>query len=405
MKKRIFCLLLTAMMAVSICAAAMPVRAQGAGEEPVLSVAACNVSFSDTVYLKYAVAFDNVEADDVSLLVWAQPQDDYTAGGAAAVLSPDGTAQAAGKTCLVFVYKDISAKQMTDVFYARAYTRKGGVDYYSAVQKYSILQYAYNMLGKTGAASESASLKNLLQQMLAYGAAAQAHFDYKADAPATAEFYQVQVQGGLLSDGCDSGLYLPGTVLTLTASATDANGAAFARWENGAGASVGTAPELAYTVGAKNETLTAVYGAGEAPSTEPTITVASVNAAPGAENVQVAIELRNNPGILGMVLKVSYDAEAITLTGASNGAALSALNYTAPKRFKGSGTNFTWYGEDISAEEVEDGVILTLRFSVPAGTAAGTYPVTISYSDGAVYDADLAYIDPVLQSGSITVAG
>ena len=264
MKKKMLCAAMTAIMLLSVCAAAVPMRAQGQGTEPSLYIEAQNVSFRDSVYLKYAVSVENAEAEDVTLLVWTQPEEEYTAQNAEAALTASGTATVGGKAgCLIFEYKDLAAKQMTDEIYVRAYTEKNATAYYSAVKKYSILQYCYNMLGKTGTASGSESLKALLQQMLAYGAAAQSHFDYKTDTLATAEFYQVKIVGGVLADGCDSGLYVPGTQVALTAPATDRNGAAFVRWENSAGASVGVTAELTYTVGSKNEMLTAVYGEAE----------------------------------------------------------------------------------------------------------------------------------------------
>ncbi|MBR4872335.1 MAG: leucine-rich repeat domain-containing protein [Clostridia bacterium] len=127
---------------------------------------------------------------------------------------------------MVFDYTELSAKQMTDVVYARAYAKVDGVDYYSDVNKYSILQYAYNKL----ATSSDEELKELLTNMLAYGATAQKYFDYKEDRLPTADWYQIKVVGGRLDDGSSAGLYLSGEKVTLTAPDTDADGKTFSHW-------------------------------------------------------------------------------------------------------------------------------------------------------------------------------
>ena len=90
---------------------------------PILDIYATNLSFSDSIYIKYAVAFDNVNAEDVKLLVWESPVGDYTYDNLTekngVALSPLGTRTIDGQTCLIFDYTDIAAKEMTDYVYAR----------------------------------------------------------------------------------------------------------------------------------------------------------------------------------------------------------------------------------------------------------------------------------------------
>ena len=70
MLKCVLALIITAIGAITI----------GAGAEasaPELSIAYCNLSFQDNVYIKYAVKTDIA---DVKLLIWTSPEAEYTVG-------------------------------------------------------------------------------------------------------------------------------------------------------------------------------------------------------------------------------------------------------------------------------------------------------------------------------------
>ena len=224
---------------------------------PEISIPYCNLSFRDSVCIKYAVK-SNVS--DVKILIWTAPEKEYTVGTQDSEIAEYYEEDIDGVMHKIFDYTELAAKQMTDVVYARAYAKVGGADYYSEVNKYSILQYAYNMLGKTAPASEDTELKEMLALMLEYGAAAQKYLDdYKVDRLATADWYQVKLTAGALDDGCTHGLYLPGDKVTMTAPETDANGATFAYWADGKGNKVGATATYELTVGNTNSTYTPVY--------------------------------------------------------------------------------------------------------------------------------------------------
>ena len=235
------------------------------GDPGSVEITACNLSFSDAVYIKYAVAFEGVNAEDVRLLVWTQEQSEYEVEQDPVILEPDGTQTVAGKECLIFDFKELGAKQMTDSVYARAYVKSASVDIYSSVNKYSILQYVYNKLGKTAQASDNESFKELLSEMLAYGSKAQNYFAYRTDHLATMDFYQVTLEGGYFSDLCSHGLYLAGETVQISAPETDENGKSFSHWTDGT-AAVNSSASFAFIVPAKNVTLTAVYEESEKPA-------------------------------------------------------------------------------------------------------------------------------------------
>lgn len=231
-----------------------------------LDIYATNLSFSNSVYIKYAVAYKNVNASDIKMLIWTKPQTEYIKGTESAVLENAGTSTVEGKECLVFDYKGLAAKQMTDDVYARAYVKIGDAEYYSAPQKYSVLQYAFNM--KNAAMPDKTTdpegytkrvnLLEMLDNMLNYGALAQKYTNYKTDCLATDDFVQIKLSGGTFADGFKHGLYKVGTTVKVFAPAQTED-FAFVGWRNTAGEIVSTSTAFDLTVGASNEFYTAIY--------------------------------------------------------------------------------------------------------------------------------------------------
>ena len=256
MKKRIITLLIASVLL--ICSiSAFAIVTSASSPAPELNIAYCNLSFRDSVCIKYAVS-SNVS--DVKILIWTSPEAEYTVGTHDDEITEYYTEDINGTSHMIFDYTALSAKQMTDVVYARAYSQSDGVDYYSDVNKYSILQYAYNKLGKTATESSDTELKEMLTHMLAYGAAAQKYLDdYKVDRLATADWYQVKVTAGVLDDGSTHGLYLPGDKVTITEPATDTEGTPFAYWKDSSENEIATSATYELTVGNANEVYMPVY--------------------------------------------------------------------------------------------------------------------------------------------------
>lgn len=255
MKRKLLIALLTIVLIAGVFGA-LTIAASAETAAPEMNIAYCNISFQDSVCIKYAVKSNT---SDVKILIWNTPEAEYLIGTQDDEITAYYDENINKVPHMVFDYTKLAAKQMTDVVYARAYAKVDGVDYYSEVNKYSILQYAYNKLGKTATASTNAEFKEMLANMLSYGASAQKYFDYKEDRLATADWYQVQVTGGALTGGGTQGLYLPGDKVTLIAPETDANGEAFSHWEDSNGNQVSTKSTYELTVGTANETYTPVY--------------------------------------------------------------------------------------------------------------------------------------------------
>ena len=242
-----------------------------AGERPMdLKVHEKSLLLEDAVYLRYYVPVDGTNGADVKMLFWLEPQSEYVEGTQDYTISPNpGTAMRGSVECYVFDFRKLAAKQMTVDVYAKVYATDGENEYYSKLNKYSVLQYCYYMLGKTSTYTPDEDFENLLNSLLAYGAAAQEYFGENTDLLATDSFYQIKVSGTTLPDGSTSGLYKSGAQITVTAPATNAADEIFLYWQNSTGAQVGTEQTYTITVSSKNETYTAIYGVIEEPITDP----------------------------------------------------------------------------------------------------------------------------------------
>lgn len=115
-----------------------------------------------------------------------------------------------------------------------------------------------------------------------------------------------------------------------------------------------------------------------AESNAPTISVESAEAFPGS-TITVNVNVKNNPGILGQTLTVSYGEGLTLMTAVSpEDNAFSALNLMKPGKFV-SPCNFVWDGTELKEEEIKDGPILTLTFQVAEDAQEGkTLPIEIS---------------------------
>lgn len=192
---------------------------------PSLNIKAGNLVFEESsIYLKFAVDSPNIDDSLVELLVWDEMPVAYEKADGVLSIPYSGETVTVNETlCSVYVYDGFAAKNMTDEMYICACAEVDGVAYYSAPRKYSILEYAYNKLGKTSAtASTDEDFKALLTAMLDYGAAAQKYFKdengvgYNIDRLANADYTYVELSHATLEDGFNYGLYLPNEILTVT---------------------------------------------------------------------------------------------------------------------------------------------------------------------------------------------
>ena len=109
------------------------------------------------------------------------------------VLSDAKAVTSGGVKYYKFTYDDVAAKEMGDEIFATLYAEKNGVTYYSPIDSFSAKEYAETLLSMD---STDVSLKAVLVDMLNYGAAAQAYFNYKTMYPANKDMTQDQLASG-----------------------------------------------------------------------------------------------------------------------------------------------------------------------------------------------------------------
>lgn len=128
------------------------------------------------------------------------------------------------------------------------------------------------------------------------------------------------------------------------------------------------------------------------------INVQKAWAMPG-EQVKVILSMNNNPGIVGLTLKIDYNHTVMSLVSAENGKAVSGNNisFTPPS----SGSNFVWTGASVKEEEINDGTLLTLTFNVNKNAKLGEYPIEVSCSDAV--DNDLKQVPIKVDNSSFYV--
>lgn len=133
-----------------------------------------------------------------------------------------------------------------------------------------------------------------------------------------------------------------------------------------------------------------------------TLSVQSQTAKPGA-TVDVTVDVKDNPGILGATVSLKYD-EGLTLTDATAGDAFSSLVLTKPGKIQ-SPCKFVWDGQEITADDIKDGTILKLSFKVSDTAKSGeSYKISVSCDAGDMVDADLNAVDVKTEDGEIGIS-
>ncbi len=250
MKKRIYLLIAVALLFTVFGVAIFSTETT----TPEMTIEKNNLSYRDAICIKYAV-ISNVEGAE--MLVWysAPEGNQFTKATAEKTIEHGSHQTVSGVRYCIYDLTGIAAKQMTEDIYARTYYKVGDEEYYSPLKKFSVLEYAY--LIKNGNYSEANV--NAVTNLLNYGAAVQVLLGSNTERLANADFYMINIVDGMLPDTTDHGLYMENESLTFTALDKSQENKVFSHWENSAGENVGTTKELTVTVGAKDETYTAVY--------------------------------------------------------------------------------------------------------------------------------------------------
>ncbi|MBE6798878.1 MAG: hypothetical protein E7525_03775 [Ruminococcaceae bacterium] len=135
---------------------------------------------------------------------------------------------------------------------------------------------------------------------------------------------------------------------------------------------------------------------------DPTITVSSAQGVAG-DTVSVTVTLSNNPGIASMRLKITYDPNYLTLTGAQDGGLLGndifSSNHTSPY-------TLMWFNPTVTTNYTANGVIATLTFEInELSTSAMSAPITASFvTANDCLDNDIDPVSMTVVSGAVAIA-
>ena len=137
---------------------------------------------------------------------------------------------------------------------------------------------------------------------------------------------------------------------------------------------------------------------------EATIRVSQTEAKAG-ETVEVTVSLENNPGIISMLLSVSYDKRTLTLKDVKDAGILGASLHS--DNMATSPYYLFWSNGTAKTNFTSNGTIATLTFEVAEDAVTGDYPIKVTYDkrrDG-IFDFDMEPVSFAIENGSISVDG
>ena len=112
---------------------------------------------------------------------------------------------------------------------------------------------------------------------------------------------------------------------------------------------------------------------------EPAFVVDDVTGNPG-DTVTVKVSTRNNPGIIGLLLKVSYDTNVLELTNAEE-SAFSGVTFGPLTK---QPFTFSWV-DAIHPDNSTNGAVAVLTFKIKSDAPNGISPITLSYDTADVF--------------------
>lgn len=283
-----------------------PVKAEAAEntEEPQITLVGANVSLKDSVNIVYAAAVKGYDYTKykTKLLVWKTPQAEYTKKNCDVVVDSSYHDTITSYSCDMFYY-GMPAKNIVDQLYVRAYVEIDGKEYYSGTTKYSLLEYLYDQLAKSGLTEYQ---KRMYEAVLKYGGRAQDLFDYFRDRRADDTFYSIHVENGTFADGFTRGMFLENEEVVMKANAAP-EGKKFAYWQDMNGIILGYEEVLTVKATSAN-TYTAVF-VNKITVAEQLHLKASVayNDDISAVNLPDIIEIKDDAGKTTSSIKVTWD--------------------------------------------------------------------------------------------------
>lgn len=210
-----------------------------------------NLSYYDRVNIAYAVDVNGAEASEVEMLFWyekpSSPTDtpDYKDTTYSVAYRDNGEV----RFPCVFFSDGIAPKESARIVYAAAHIKNTNI--YSAVERYSALEYIYERQNTPGISELQA---NLYSSFLSYARDIQLLLNHNPDA-LPQDYVYLTFDGGFDAEGYSRGIYKTGSTLTVTAASYDGGSIS---WVNGNGETIGSGSEIEIVVGNSHDTIRAV---------------------------------------------------------------------------------------------------------------------------------------------------
>jgi len=145
--------------------------------------------------------------------------------------------------------------------------------------------------------------------------------------------------------------------------------------------------------------VVSVPGIGIAAAGKPTFAVSEAAGNPG-DTVTLTVFTQNNPGIIGLLLNVAYDAAVLELKKAEGGDFKGVtFGPTTKNPFTAS-----WV-DAINPDNKTNGVVFKLTFAIKASAPAGKSAVSLSYDADDVFNFNWQNVTFATVAGGVTVGG
>ena len=210
-----------------------------------------NLSYYDRVNIAYAVDVNGAEASEVEMLFWYEKPSSPTDTPAYKDTTYSVAYRDNGEVRFpcVFFSDGIAPKESARIVYAAAHIKNTNI--YSAVERYSALEYIYERQNTPGISELQA---NLYSSFLSYARDIQLLLDHNPDA-LPQDYVYLTFDGGFDEEGYSRGIYKTGSTLSLSAASYDGGSIS---WVNGNGETIGSGSEIEIVVGNSHDTIRAV---------------------------------------------------------------------------------------------------------------------------------------------------
>lgn len=167
---------------------------------PATRIQGHNLSLKNSVEIVYYVNPRNVQDTYTQgVLVWKNYREDetYTYANAEYRLTSSGKENISEEEYDVYYFNGLAAKELSKYVYAMSYVYDGEDYYYGALDRYSVLDYYRRMedLGNldTTQVEGGATLRAILNEIIAYGTTAQKYFGFNLNRLLNAEYFHLRL--------------------------------------------------------------------------------------------------------------------------------------------------------------------------------------------------------------------